>query len=62
MIKLDYTRDSIVVICTDCPSWCQGTDSRPAGWRLGVLHQAEQHPGQGQAAEALRKALAAAAG
>lgn len=58
MIKLDYTQESTVVICTDCPGWSRGADSKPAGWALGARHQAEQHPGQDQAAGALRKALA----
>jgi len=60
MIKLDFTQISTVVTCTSCRGWSQVTDSKVHGWALGSAHQLYAHPGEDQAADALRKAQAAA--
>lgn len=56
MIKLDRTRISVVVTCTDCPWWHGfGLDDTEA-WATGKRHQERHHPGEQQAAKALAKA------
>jgi len=60
MISLDYTQLSVVVICTDCPHWYGFGFDRLHGWRVGADHEDRVHPGREGAADALRKAEAAA--
>lgn len=55
-IKLDSTRHSVVVICTDCPWWRGfGFDTLDA-WGVGRAHEQRVHKGELQAAKALANA------
>lgn len=68
MIKLDSTRHSVVVVCTEC-AWRQvvpGAElagaGRPAGWAAGAAHERLAHNGAGNAASAAYKAERRATG
>ena len=51
MIRVDYTAESIVIICTSC-DWRTMADTRMAGWRQGLAHQRAVHPGDANALHA----------
>jgi len=53
MIKLDSTRYSVVVLCTDCPWWFGFADTRDQGWRVGAAHEERTHTDRYQARNAL---------
>lgn len=53
MIKLDCTRISVVVRCTDCPPWYGFALDRIEGWQVGARHQERAHGDATQALEAL---------
>lgn len=52
-IKLDATRESVVVLCTDCPDWWGFAYDRQGGWTEGRKHELRAHPGAVQAKNAL---------
>lgn len=51
MIRLDFTRHSVVAVCSLC-GWRAGALDRPEGWRLGAAHERRAHPELTQAAKA----------
>lgn len=55
-IKLDSTRHSVVILCTECPWWRGFAFTREEGWARGAAHEALTHPGQDQARKVLRTA------
>ena len=55
MIKLDSTKVSTVVTCTECPYWYAFAFSRKEGWERGRGHEKRAHPGSTQATTALAK-------
>lgn len=48
-IKLDFTQESIVVVCDVCPSWRVIRFDRVAAWGAAADHERESHDGQKQA-------------
>lgn len=53
-IKLDSTRISTVVLCTQCPWWRGFADNKGDGWKVGARHEESIHPGTNQARNALQ--------
>jgi hypothetical protein len=53
-IKLDSTRISTVVKCSECPWWSAFADNKTEGWKVGARHEATTHPGTNQARNALQ--------
>lgn len=67
-IKLDSTRHSVVVLCTDC-AWRRVVAGgevdgagRALGWQAGAQHEQQAHGGAGNASGALYAAKRRAAG
>lgn len=57
MIRLDVTRSSVVVVCTDCGHWRSMAFTKLGGWERGAAHEKLCHPGETQAQWALAKHL-----
>lgn len=51
-IKLDSTRVSVVVICTECPWWRAFAFTKSDGWARGAAHEQATHAGSYQARNA----------
>jgi hypothetical protein len=49
-IKLDISEHSVVVYCTECPSWIVLTSSRVEGHARANTHERAVHPEQSGAA------------
>lgn len=54
MIRLDSTKISTVVKCSQCPWFSQLADSKAQGWAMGARHEATVHTDQKQARAADR--------
>ncbi|RZU64601.1 hypothetical protein EV379_0904 [Microterricola gilva] len=52
-IKLDSTRISTVVKCSECPWWAAFADSKLEGWTVGARHDSLVHGGSKQSTDAL---------
>lgn len=49
-IKLDFTQESVVIICDKCPSWrAITTGGRTAAWAAAAGHERAAHDGEKQA-------------
>lgn len=48
-IRLDFTSESVVVICDSCPQWRALRGSRVTAWAAARDHEKESHEGQRQA-------------
>lgn len=53
-IRVDSTKISSVVKCSQCPWWSGFADSRSQGWAVGARHEARAHAGSDQARKAER--------
>lgn len=58
MLSLDYTRLSVVVLCSECHWWRGFGFDRLDGWTTAARHEGTWHPDQEQARDALRKCQA----
>lgn len=48
-IRLDFTNESVVVVCDKCPEWRALRGSRVTAWAAASDHEKEAHEGQRQA-------------
>lgn len=48
-IRLDFTNESVVVVCDSCPHWRALRRGRVAAWEAARDHEKEAHEGQRQA-------------
>lgn len=53
MIRLDCTKSSVVVICSDCPHWSAMAFTRLGGLERAAAHEKLVHPGEKHAQWAL---------
>jgi len=53
MIKLDCTRVSVVVICSECAHWSAFAFTKLEGWKSAAAHEERSHPESEQARQAL---------
>lgn len=51
MIRLDYTSESVVAVCSLCP-WRTLAFDRPSAWRSARRHEQRSHPESRQATKA----------
>jgi len=58
MIKLDYTRVSVVITCDLCPWWSAFAFTREEGWKTAGRHEEACHPGDNHARNAGRMGAA----
>jgi len=56
VLRLDSTRLSVVVLCSDCSWWRGFGFDKLDGWTTAARHEAQFHPEQEQARSALRMA------
>lgn len=56
-IKLDFTQHSIVVVCSDCPTWRALRFTRAEAWTAAANHELTLHPERLQARESLKWTL-----
>lgn len=59
-VRLDFTRESVVVWCDLCPPFAECALDRLGAWRLGAAHEEFVHPSFRQARHSLWHALNAA--
>lgn len=48
-IKLDFTKESVVIVCDKCPSWRALRTGRTAAWAAAAEHEKAAHDGEQQA-------------
>lgn len=48
-IRLDFTNESVVVICDKCPQWRALRQDRITAWAAATEHERDSHEGQRQA-------------
>ncbi|GAT87970.1 hypothetical protein CVCC1112_2629 [Paenarthrobacter nicotinovorans] len=48
-IRLDFTQESVVVVCDKCPEFRALRFDRVSAWTAAADHESAQHPGQKQA-------------
>lgn len=48
-IRLDFTSESVVVICDKCPEWRALRQGRVSAWNAAAAHERDSHEGQRQA-------------
>ena len=48
-IRLDFTQETVVVICDKCPSWRALRVGRTAAWAAAAQHEQAAHEGARQA-------------
>lgn len=53
MIRLDCTKDSVVIVCDSCGVWHAFAFSKGEGWERAAAHEERAHPGEHQARNAL---------
>lgn len=56
-IRLDFSRESVVVTCEECPAWYGFGFTREEGWKAARRHELRAHPGAKQATMALKALL-----
>ncbi|MCC2032191.1 hypothetical protein [Microbacterium allomyrinae] len=54
-IRLDATKISVVVTCTDCPHWSAFRFTKRDAWQAARAHEKRAHPGATQATSNLAK-------
>lgn len=54
-IRLDATKNGIVIVCRDCPYWYAFRFEKVAAWESAREHEKLVHPGAKQATAALAK-------
>lgn len=54
-MKLDFTQHSIVVVCSDCPTWRALRFTRAEAWGIAAAHELIHHSEQSTARDALKK-------
>ncbi|NLA36890.1 MAG: hypothetical protein GX868_14565 [Actinobacteria bacterium] len=54
MMRLDFTQESIVIVCESCPGvWFDFAFTKLEAWERAAAHEQRTHPGETQAAKAL---------
>ena len=53
-IKLDFTQQSVVVKCNECPWWSGFGFDKAEAWSVGARHEGQFHSAATQARDALR--------
>ena len=48
-IRLDFTQETVVVVCDKCPSWRVLRVGRTAAWAAASQHEQAAHEGERQA-------------
>jgi hypothetical protein len=48
-IRLDFTQETVVVVCDKCPSWRALRVGRTAAWGAAAAHEQQAHDGDRQA-------------
>lgn len=48
-IRIDFSSESVVVVCDKCPHWRALRDSRVTAWAAAAEHERDAHDGQQQA-------------
>lgn len=48
-IRIDFSSESVVVLCDSCPNWRALRDGRVSAWAAAAEHEREAHDGQQQA-------------
>jgi hypothetical protein len=48
-IRLDFTQETVVVVCDKCPSWRALRVGRTAAWGAASQHEKDAHEGERQA-------------
>ena len=62
MIRLDFTQETVVIVCETCRVWHGFAFDKLEAWERAAAHEARTHPGLEQARNALTAARARAAG
>lgn len=57
MIRLDFTQESVVIVCEPCVGvWVGFAFDKLDAWERAAAHEERTHPGTVQARDALRRA------
>ena len=48
-IRLDFTKETVVIVCDKCPYWRALRFDRGTAWQAAADHEQIAHPGQLQA-------------
>lgn len=48
-IRIDFSSESVVVVCDKCPQWRALRGDRVTAWAAAAEHEREAHDGQQQA-------------
>jgi hypothetical protein len=48
-VRLDFTQETVVVVCDKCPSWRALRVGRTAAWAAASQHEKAAHEGEQQA-------------
>lgn len=56
MIRLDFTQESVVIVCDTCRVWYAFAFTKLEGWERAAAHEVRTHPGEKRAQDALAKA------
>lgn len=62
MIRLDFTQESVVIVCETCRVWHGFGFDKLEAWERAAAHEARTHPESEQARKAFASARASAAG
>lgn len=63
MMRLDFTQESIVIVCESCAGvWLGFAFTKLDAWERAAAHEERTHPGKVQARDALRKVRARSCG
>lgn len=57
MLSLDFTQNSVVIVCSACPWWSGFAFDRVEGWTRANGHERAFHPDETQAFKALDSVL-----
>lgn len=47
-IRLDFTKETVVIVCDKCPHWRALRFDRETAWQAAAGHQSAAHPGDSQ--------------
>lgn len=53
MIRLDCSRESVVIVCEECGIWQGFAWTKREAWERAAAHEARAHPSSTQARDAL---------
>lgn len=56
MIRLDFTQESVVIVCDTCRVWYGFAFTKLEAWERAAAHEQRSHPGEKQAQNALTTA------